>query len=148
MKSYRFKGLLQNQGWLENATVSLNEAGNITSISPEENPESIEIDGYALPGFQNAHSHAFQYAMAGLAENRASGAGADDFWSWRETMYRLALDLGPPQLKAIATMLYRELIRHGYTSVAEFHYLHHDVSGAPFANRAEMGQILIEAASD
>ena len=89
MKSYRFKALLQNQNWIENATVSIDKAGKIISISQTEKADSIFIDGYALPGFQNAHSHAFQYAMAGLAENHS---GDDDFWSWRETMYRLALE--------------------------------------------------------
>jgi formimidoylglutamate deiminase len=146
MKSYRFKALLQNQGWLENATVSLDEAGNIASVSQAENPDSIRIDGYALPGFQNAHSHAFQYAMAGLAERRHSAT--DDFWSWREAMYGLALNLNPDQLKTIAAMLYAELLRHGFTNVAEFHYLHHDKRGAPYDNLAEMGEALIEAAQD
>ncbi|MEP6904385.1 MAG: formimidoylglutamate deiminase, partial [Actinomycetota bacterium] len=81
MKSYRFKALLQNSGWLENVTVSIGENGKILTISQNEKPDAIFIDGYALPAFQNAHSHAFQYAMAGLAENHQ---GADNFWSWRE----------------------------------------------------------------
>lgn len=145
MKSYRFKALLQNRGWLENAVVSLDKTGNITSISQAENPDSIYIDGYALPGFQNAHSHAFQYAMAGLAERHSA---TDDFWSWREAMYQLALNLSPDQMKIIAAMLYAELLRHGFTSVAEFHYIHHDKNGAPYNNLAEMGEALIAAAKD
>jgi len=145
MKSYRFKALLQNQGWLEKATVSLDETGNITSLSQVENPDSIRIDGYALPGFQNAHSHAFQYAMAGLSERHSA---TDDFWSWREAMYQLALNLNPDQMKSIAAMLYAELLRHGFTSVAEFHYLHHDKRGAPYDNLAAMGEALIAAAQD
>jgi formimidoylglutamate deiminase len=145
MKSYRFKALLQNSGWLENATVSVNGSGKIDAISQVENSDSIRIDGYALPGFQNAHSHAFQFAMAGLAENHA---GDDDFWSWREAMYRLALSLDPGQMSVIAAMLYREMVRNGWTSVDEFHYLHHDKNGAPYAQRAAMGEALIEAAGD
>ncbi len=93
MKSYRFKALLQNQGWIENATVSLGASGKIASVSQEEIPDSVHIDGYAIPGFQNAHSHAFQYAMAGLAERHSAGRQADDFWSWREAMYKLALNI-------------------------------------------------------
>lgn len=148
MKSYRFKALLQNQGWLNNATVSLNETGKILSISPNEIPESVYIDGYALPGFQNAHSHAFQYAMAGLAERHSVAQTADDFWSWREAMYQLALNINPEQLKIIATMLYSELLRNGYTNVAEFHYIHHDKDGNPYDNPAAMGEALIAAAKE
>ncbi|HEY0429044.1 MAG TPA: formimidoylglutamate deiminase [Pyrinomonadaceae bacterium] len=148
MKSYRFKALLQNDGWIENATVAVGERGEIVSVSQTENPGSIQIEGYALPGFQNAHSHAFQYAMAGLAERRADGQEADDFWSWREAMYRLALNLNPEQMKIIASMLYAELVRHGFTNVAEFHYVHHDRNGAPYDNLAAMGEALVEAARE
>ena len=148
MKSYRFKALLENRGWLENATVTIDESGNITSISGTENPDSVRIEGYALPGFQNAHSHAFQYAMAGMAERHSASSASDDFWSWRDRMYRLALNLDPDQLKTIAAMLYAELVRHGWTSVAEFHYLHHDKTGAPYDNLAEMGAALVEAARE
>ncbi|HEX8250133.1 MAG TPA: formimidoylglutamate deiminase [Pyrinomonadaceae bacterium] len=148
MKSYRFKALLQNRGWLENATVSLNQTGEIVSVSQAENPESIYIEGYALPGFQNAHSHAFQYAMAGLAERHSGAQAADDFWSWREAMYQLALNLSPEQMKTIAAMLYAELLRNGFTNVAEFHYVHHDRSGAPYDNLAETGAALVEAAQE
>lgn len=145
MISYKFKAILQNNGWLENATVSIDENGKIYSVSQTENSDAVCINGYALPAFQNAHSHAFQYAMAGLAENHS---GDDDFWSWRETMYRLALELNPPEIKTIAAMLYAELVRHGYSNVAEFHYVHHGQNGEPYENSAEMGAALIEAAND
>ncbi|HSK73093.1 MAG TPA: formimidoylglutamate deiminase, partial [Pyrinomonadaceae bacterium] len=148
MKSYRFKALLQNRGWLENATVSIDESGKIVSITQEENPDSVYIDGYALPGFQNAHSHAFQYAMAGLAERHSASQTADDFWSWREAMYSLALNLDPEQMKTIAAMLYAELLRHGFTNVAEFHYVHHDKNGESYRNLAAMGEALVEAAKE
>ena len=76
----------------------------------------------------NAHSHAFQRAFAGLAERREN---EHDFWSWRDRMYRVALSLvSPDALRAIATQLYGELLRGGYTHVCEFHYLHHDAEGA------------------
>lgn len=145
MISYKFKAILQNDGWLENATISIDENGKIISISQTENSDTRFINGYALPAFQNAHSHAFQYAMAGLAENHS---GDDDFWSWRETMYRLALELNPPEIKTIAAMLYAELVRNGYSNVAEFHYVHHDKNGEPYENSAEMGEALIEAANE
>ncbi len=145
MKSYRFKALLQNSGWLKNAVISLNDAGKIVSVSQNEMTDAEFIDGYALPAFQNAHSHAFQYAMAGLAENHL---GDDDFWSWRETMYRLVLNLDPEQIKTIAAMLYAELVRHGYSNVAEFHYVHYDKNGKPYAHLATIGEALIEAASE
>jgi formiminoglutamate deiminase len=143
MKSYRFKALLQNTGWIENAAVSVNDAGKIVSVSQNQTEDAILIDGYALPAFQNAHSHAFQYAMAGLAENHA---GDDDFWSWREKMYELALNLNPAEMKTVAAMLYAELARRGYSNVAEFHYVHHDKNGTPYNNLATMGEALIEAA--
>ncbi len=144
MKSYRFKALLQNSGWIENAIVSLDERGKIVSIEQAEQ-SNASFRGYAIPAFQNAHSHAFQYAMAGLAENHS---GEDDFWSWREKMYELALNLNPDEMRSIAARLYSELVRHGYSNVAEFHYVHHDKSGAPYDNLAAMGEALIEAASE
>lgn len=145
MKSYRFKALLQNSGWLENAVVSFDEAGKIVSVSQNGIADAEFIDGYVLPAFQNAHSHAFQYAMAGLAENHS---GEDDFWSWREAMYALALNLDPDEMKTIAAMLYAELVSRGYANVAEFHYVHHDKTGAAYENPAEMGAALVEAAGE
>ena len=145
MKSYRFKALLQNSGWVENATVSLDDSGKIVSVLQNDPADAELIDGYALPAFQNAHSHAFQYAMAGLAENHA---GEDDFWSWREAMYGLALNLDPEEIKSVAAMLYAELVRHGYSNVAEFHYVHHDKNGNPYNNLATTGEALIEAANE
>lgn len=143
MKTFRFKALLQNQGWLENAAISVDDLGKITAISQESDGEFI--NGYAIPAFQNAHSHAFQYAMAGLAENHA---GDDDFWSWREAMYSLALNLNPDEMKTIATMLYAEMLRLGYSNVAEFHYVHHDKDGNPYNNLATMGEAVVEAAKE
>ncbi len=144
MKSYRFRALLQNDGWLENPTVSIDENGKIVSISHDETDVEF-INGFALPAFQNAHSHAFQFAMSGLAENHS---GDDDFWSWREAMYEVALNLNPDEMKRIAAMLYTELVRNGYSNVAEFHYVHHDKNGNAYNNLAEMGEALIEAANE
>ena len=148
MKIYRFKGLLQEEGWVSPAFVGISKKGKVKFITDNYNGTEVvtNLNGYALPGFQNAHSHAFQYAMAGLAEKHKLGAEADDFWSWREEMYRLALKVTPKQLENIATMLYTEMIRHGYTHVAEFHYLHHDVDGKQYPKLAAMGKSLIKAA--
>ena len=119
--SYTFKGLLTENGWIPNAVVDLDASGNVISISESEISRGEFVNGYAFPGFQNAHSHAFQYAMAGLAELHVDTAIQDDFWSWRNAMYGLALTLSPDQLEVVATMLYSEMARHGYTAVAEFH---------------------------
>ena len=148
MKTYHFKGILQNTGWQENTAITVNQEGIITNITPFD-PNTISSDlikGFAVPGFQNAHSHAFQYAMAGLAERHEGTSNPDDFWGWREAMYQLALCMNPEQMEAIATMLYAEMARHGYTNVAEFHYVHHDKNGKPYTNLAEMGSSLISAA--
>jgi len=146
MAQYTFRGLLTQEGWINNAAVTLDALGNIVSITAVASPQGEYVNGYALPGFQNAHSHAFQYAMAGLAELHSGTGVQDDFWSWRNAMYGLALTLSPDQMQAVATMLYSEMARHGYTAVAEFHYLHHDKDGKPYANLAEMGERLVAAA--
>jgi formimidoylglutamate deiminase len=106
----------------------------------------LRIEGLVLPGIPNLHSHAFQRAMAGLAERRV--AGQDDFWSWRETMYHFAGRIGPDQLKPIAAQLYMELLEQGYTEVCEFHYLHQQPDGRPHAEPAAMCLALIEAARE
>ena len=145
---FKFKGLLQKDSWLSPAYVGVDGEGVIGYLSdraPEIGIAMEVINGFALPGFQNAHSHAFQYAMAGLAENHPADT-FDDFWTWREAMYRCALSVDPGQMEAIAAMVYSEMLRNGYTHVAEFHYLHHDKNGKPYANRAEMGERLIAAA--
>ncbi|MDF4004254.1 formimidoylglutamate deiminase [Luteibacter sp. PPL552] len=104
------------------------------------------IGRFVLPGMPNLHSHAFQRAMAGLAERR--GPGEDSFWTWRETMYAFAEAIDPDDLKAIATQLYVEMLKAGYTQVCEFHYLHHGPRGVPYADPAAMSLALVEAAKD
>lgn len=100
--------------------------------------------GWALPGVANLHSHAFQRAMAGLAERRTDAA--DSFWTWRETMYRFAGRFDPDTLRAVAAQLYVEMLEAGYTSVCEFHYLHHAPDGRAYDDAATMSRALIEAA--
>lgn len=148
-KTFRFKSLLQSTEWLSPAYVTVDDRGIITQISqaPGEGINEIdEVNGYALPGFQNAHSHAFQFMMAGAAEKHAAHA-VDDFWTWRQTMYACALAVDPDQMQAIATMLYTEMLKRGYTHVAEFQYLHHDKDGRPYDHAAEMSVSLVAAAA-
>lgn len=148
MKTFHFNYLWLNKTWLSPAYVSIDANGLIQAISDKAPSKATAVEyvnGIALPGFQNAHSHAFQYAMAGLAENHAPGTN-DDFWSWREAMYQCALSVSPEEAEAIASMLYAEMLRHGYTNVVEFHYLHHDKDGKPYINLAEMGERMVAAA--
>ncbi|QOW23964.1 formimidoylglutamate deiminase [Lysobacter sp. H23M47] len=99
-----------------------------------------------VPGIANLHSHAFQRAMTGMAE--AQTDPADSFWTWRETMYRFADRFTPESLYAVAAQLYAEMLEAGYTTVCEFHYLHHGPGGKPWADPAAMSSALVEAAAD
>ena len=103
-------------------------------------------DDLRLPGIPNLHSHAFQRAMAGLTERRTNPA--DSFWTWRELMYRFAARITPESLHAIASQLYVEMLEAGYTTVCEFHYLHHQPNGKPYADPSAMSQAIIQAARD
>lgn len=109
-------------------------------------PAAMHLAGPALPGFVDAHSHAFQRAFAGLAERR-DGAH-DDFWSWRDRMYRVAIRIDTAALQAVATQLYVELLRGGYTHVCEFHYLQHAIDGTPYADRGALMWALAQAARE
>ena len=101
---------------------------------------------WRLPGIANLHSHAFQRAMAGMAERQ--GDPNDSFWTWRETMYRIAARFDPNALHAVAAQLYAEMLEAGYTRVCEFHYLHHAPDGKPYADPAAMSNALVRAARD
>lgn len=102
--------------------------------------------GWRLPGIANLHSHAFQRAMAGLAERQTNPE--DSFWTWRETMYRMAARFDPDSLHTVAAQLYVEMLEAGYTSVCEFHYLHHAPDGRPYEDPSAMSQALIAAARE
>lgn len=103
-----------------------------------------------LPAIANLHSHAFQRAMAGLAERRGDDAAGvqDSFWTWRETMYRMAGRFDPDTLQAVAAQLYVEMLEAGYGSVCEFHYLHHAPDGRPYDDPAAMSRALVAAACE
>src|SRR5690348_14759770 len=100
---------------------------------------------FALPGMPNLHSHAFQRGMAGLTERR--GPGDDSFWTWRQLIYRFVGRLSPDDVEAITAFAYMEMLEQGFTSVGEFHYVHHDVDGAPYADLAEMATRIAAAAA-
>ncbi|HEX9651889.1 MAG TPA: formimidoylglutamate deiminase [Cyclobacteriaceae bacterium] len=144
----RFSGILTSKGWLTPGYVTINNSGVIEKISdsPLQSEIDEQINGFALPGFRNSHSHAFQYAMAGITEQHKPGI-QDNFWTWREAMYQVALTMNPEQMEKVATFLYAEMLRHGYTHVAEFHYIHHDKDGSQYDNPAELGERLIAAAA-
>ena len=121
MKKYFAREALLPLGWARDVVISVDK-GDIVEV--EANSSGGEkLAGPVLPGMANLHSHAFQRAMAGLTEMR--GPAQDDFWTWRELMYRFVERVTPQQAKAIATQLYVEMLAHGYTAVAEFHYVHH-----------------------
>ncbi len=120
MQQYFARDALLPEGWAKDVLITV-EDGDIVSVERGASPLS-PLAGPVLPGMANLHSHAFQRAMAGLTEVRA--APEDDFWSWRELMYRFVGALTPDQAQVVAHFLYVELLRHGYTAVAEFHYVH------------------------
>ncbi|AIA25291.1 formimidoylglutamate deiminase [Kosakonia sacchari] len=134
------------QGWAENVRITVSPQGIITALESGSQPDdtTIRLEGFLVPGMPNLHSHAFQRAMAGLTE--VVGDPADSFWTWRDLMYRLVDKITPEQLEIIASYLYIEMLKAGYTSVAEFHYLHHDRGGKPYAQPAELALRISQAA--
>ncbi len=139
------------QGWVSDVGIEIDSGRylkgallDVREVTPDTDVESL--GHWVLPGMPNLHSHAFQRAMAGLAERQ--GDPADSFWSWREVMYAFAGKLGPEQLRAIATQLYVEMLKAGYTQVCEFHYLHQRPDGRAYDDPAAMSLALIEAAEE
>ncbi|MFP3515811.1 formimidoylglutamate deiminase [Pseudomonas sp. SIMBA_077] len=132
-------------GWANDVRIEVDAGGCLTHIQANADAQGAQrLNGTVLPGMPNLHSHAFQRAMAGLAE--VAGNPNDSFWTWRDLMYRLVGKITPEQLGVIARQLYIEMLKAGYTSVAEFHYVHHDLSGQPYANPAELALRISEAA--
>ncbi len=133
-------------GWARDVLFEIDEVGDLARIET-----GVTCDGAAraagpvIPGMPNLHSHAFQRAMAGLAER--TGPKDDSFWTWREVMYDFVGRLTPEQVEAIAGQLYVEMLKSGYTAVGEFHYLHHAPDGTPYDRLSEMSERVIAAAS-
>lgn len=134
-----FKYLLTPEGLRRDQTLVVDGNGVIASITPAAGP----ADGFlAIPGMPNAHSHAFQRALSGFGEQRS---GSDSFWSWREAMYRLAGRITPEDMLVVARQAFLEMLRGGFTSVAEFHYVHHMPDGRP---GPEMASAVVQAAAE
>ncbi len=133
-------------GWANNVRFEISAEGYLTSVQANADRQGAElISGPVVPGMPNLHSHAFQRAMAGLAE--VAGNPNDSFWTWRDLMYRLVGQISPEQLGVIARQLYIEMLKGGFTSVAEFHYVHQDTTGKSYTNPAELALQVSQAAS-
>jgi formimidoylglutamate deiminase len=147
MKLFARDALLPS-GWAHDVVVDIAGDGVIRTVDIAFSApwDAERVAGPLAPGMPNVHSHAFQRALAGLTER--GGPSADNFWTWRTEMYRFLERIGPDEQEAIAAQLYIELLKAGYTSVGEFHYLHHDPAGRPYAERSEMaGRIRAAAAA-
>ncbi len=145
MGELHFERALLPDGWASDVRVRF-EDGVITGVASGVAPGSGERQrGVTVPGMANLHSHTFQRGMAGLAER--AGASEDSFWTWREVMYRFLDRLSPEDIEAIAAQAFVEMVESGFTSCVEFHYLHHDPSGQPYANIAETGERIAAAAA-
>lgn len=133
-------------GWASNVRFEVSPQGMLTNVQAGAERDGAELmNGPVVPGMPNLHSHAFQRAMAGLAE--VAGNPNDSFWTWRDLMYRLVGQISPEQLGIIARQLYIEMLKGGFTSVAEFHYVHQDTTGKPYADPAELALRISAAAS-
>lgn len=132
-------------GWAADVDIRIGADGIIERVAAgAARPPGAPARPIVIPGIANLHCHAFQYAMAGLAER---AAGDDDFWSWRGAMYRIAARVDPETLEAIAARLYAAMLRRGYTAVGEFHYLHNDPDGNAYATPGAMAHRLAAAAA-
>jgi formiminoglutamate deiminase len=133
------------RGWADNVRITVRD-GVIRSLQTDAAPQPAdERHDIIVPGMNNLHSHAFQRAMAGLGEIR--GPADDSFWSWRKVMYRLAHGFQPHQIEAVAAQSYVEMLEAGFTRVGEFHYLHHDRQGQPYAHIAEHAERIAAASA-
>ena len=146
MKAIFANEALLADGWRRDVLIEI-EGDLIVGVTPNTAAGDAEVvKGALIPGMPNVPSHAFQRAMAGLTER--AGTSGDNFWAWRELMYRFLERITPDDNEAIATQLYIEMLKAGYTSVAEFHYLHHDEHGHAYLNRAEMAERIIAATAN
>lgn len=145
MPAYLADLALLPSGWSRNVRIEVDASGTIAGVEADSNGDGASrLAGAVVPGMPNVHSHAFQRALAGRLERATSGR--DNFWTWREGMYDLATRADPDDVESIAEYLYVQMLEAGYTSVGEFHYLHNDTSGAPYATRTEMSDRIVSAA--
>jgi formiminoglutamate deiminase len=142
MPALFFDQALLPEGWARDVRIEIAD-GRIASIAVGRiGAPGDERHRIGLPGSINLHSHAFQRGMAGLAEIKGD---ASSFWSWREVMYRFAARMTEDEIEAVAAQAYVEMLEAGFTRVGEFHYLHHDVAGAPYDNPAELAERIAAA---
>ena len=135
------------EGWVADHVLEFDDAGEISDVRPRRDSDTFpQAHGPVIPGLANLHSHAFQRAMVGLTQQ--AGPDGDDFWSWRQAVYRFVPHLTPEDVETIATQLYIDMLKSGYTAVGEFHYLHHGPDGAPYAAPAEMGLRIAAAGAE
>src|SRR6202167_389961 len=150
-RHYLLQSALLGNGWAHNVLIGVADDGRITEIVPASPTQSAAganaetVSGIVVPGMANAHSHAFQRAMAGNTEYRLSAK--DSFWTWRQAMYSLANRIESDDLQTLAAQLFVEMLKSGYTSVAEFHYLHRQRDGAPYAGVNALWEAVSSAAT-
>src|SRR5580658_5172996 len=150
-RHYLLQSALLGGGWARDVLVGVADDGRIAEIetaSPAATAAAANaetVSGIVVPGMANAHSHAFQRAMAGNTEYRLSAK--DSFWTWRQAMYSLANRIEPEDLELLATQLFVEMLKAGYTSVAEFHYLHRRVNGELYAGANALWDAIDAAAA-
>jgi formimidoylglutamate deiminase len=129
------------EGWRRDVLLEWDIHGDLTRVAAgAQAPLKVARADYVLPGMVNLHSHAFQRALGGLTERAGDDGEKDSFWTWRDLMYRFAARITPEQIEAIAAQLFAECLRHGYTSLCEFHYLQRDVDGRSYARPAETAE--------
>jgi formimidoylglutamate deiminase len=133
-------------GWQDDVRIEWDAAGTLSAVTAGATRQPGDAAAeLVLPGMVNLHSHAFQRALGGLTET--AGEGPDSFWTWRDLMYRFARNITPDHIEAIAAQLFAECLRHGYTSVCEFHYVQRDQQGAMYARPAETAERVVAAAA-
>jgi formimidoylglutamate deiminase len=139
------RNALLAQRWHKDVLLEWDEAGTLVAVTPgTQAGAGVDTAQFVIPGMVNLHSHAFQRALGGLTE--VAGDGPDSFWTWRDLMYRFARQITPEQIEAIAAQLFSECLRHGYTSVCEFHYIQRDPAGSLYARPAETAERVVAAA--
>ena len=144
------KSALLPNGWSDNVYVQIGNQGKISGVSFEaiekKDAKTINVD-FLLPAVANLHSHSFQRAMAGLTEKKGKD-GNDSFWTWRDLMYKFLDLLTPEDILSITAFGQMEMLKAGFSSVAEFHYLHHQKNGNPYNSISQMSQSIIEASKE
>ena len=142
-----FPEMFSGSDWLNDVLMDIDKNGRILSLTTKSQSSDADqvFHGICLPGMPNLHSHAFQRAMAGLSE--ISGSRVSNFWTWQKVMYEFLAKLSPEDVEAIASQLYMEMLKGGFTSVAEFHYLHNDKNGNQYDIPSEMSDRIFAAAN-